>query len=183
VLLVAILVAVFWTQVNAALRGIYPAWPFVAVLPLVFDAYARAIPACSDPGVSFAAMRMRLVSLLRASVAVPIGRHTFRLYVFCHGLPDRSFAIRGHTFPLCARCTGLLIGTAAGSLMLAGPYLGSVAAAGLAFVLAVPLLVDGLTQAAGLRMSTNPLRLSTGVLGGVGFALVAQVLGGYLAGF
>src|SRR6266571_4098047 len=38
------------------------------------------------------------------------------IYFFCHGIPERCFTIRGHSFPICARCTGLLICVAAGFL-------------------------------------------------------------------
>jgi hypothetical protein len=30
---------------------------------------------------------------------------------FCHRLPDRSLSIKGYTLPLCARCTGIVIGS------------------------------------------------------------------------
>jgi hypothetical protein len=29
---------------------------------------------------------------------------------FCHRLPERSFFIKGHQFPVCARCTGFYTG-------------------------------------------------------------------------
>ena len=31
-------------------------------------------------------------------------------YAFCHRISDRSFAIGGRQFPLCARCTGMYLG-------------------------------------------------------------------------
>ncbi len=34
--------------------------------------------------------------------------------VICHQLPDRSFFIDGRQLPVCARCTGLYLGGAAG---------------------------------------------------------------------
>lgn len=34
----------------------------------------------------------------------------------CHQLPDRSFFLAGRQLPVCARCTGLYLGVAAGLL-------------------------------------------------------------------
>ncbi len=36
--------------------------------------------------------------------------------VICHQLPDRSFFLDGRQLPVCARCTGLYLGAAAGAL-------------------------------------------------------------------
>lgn len=33
---------------------------------------------------------------------------------FCHQLPERSFVLHNHVFPLCTRCTGMWIGITAG---------------------------------------------------------------------
>lgn len=35
---------------------------------------------------------------------------SFGKFAGCHQRPDRSFFINGHQFPVCARCTGVLIG-------------------------------------------------------------------------
>ncbi len=179
----AVFVVLYGREVNSAIRGIYPGWPFVFAVPAVFYAYSlhsQANPAGRHSPVS---VRERLVSLFRASLALPLGRRTFRLYLFCHGVPDRCFTIRGHTFPICARCTGLLIGVAAGFLGPATLHLGPIAAIGVASLFVGPLLVDGFTQLAGLRQSTNPLRLATGLIGGLGLVLGAQALRLLLVGF
>jgi uncharacterized membrane protein len=34
--------------------------------------------------------------------------------LICHQLPDRSFFVDGHQFPVCARCTGLYLSGAMG---------------------------------------------------------------------
>jgi uncharacterized membrane protein len=85
--------------------------------------------------------------------------------VACHRMPERSFAWRGRQFPVCARCTGILLGWACYPFFLFG-----LAALPLwaAVTLNAPVLLDGGTQAMGWRTSTNPLRLATGLLGGVG---------------
>ncbi|HEY0386227.1 MAG TPA: DUF2085 domain-containing protein [Pyrinomonadaceae bacterium] len=35
----------------------------------------------------------------------------------CHQIPERSFQVAGHSFAVCARCTGLYVGLAAGILL------------------------------------------------------------------
>ena len=35
----------------------------------------------------------------------------------CHQMPERSFFIRGKQFPVCARCTGVMIGNIAAYVM------------------------------------------------------------------
>lgn len=85
--------------------------------------------------------------------------------VACHRLPERSLFWRGRQLPVCARCTGILLGYLAYPLFLFGVV---AAPLWLALALQLPTLVDGLTQATGRRTSTNALRLATGVLAGVG---------------
>jgi uncharacterized membrane protein len=83
---------------------------------------------------------------------------------FCHRRKDRSLRISGYTFPLCARCTGLWLGFAMGLLVrFAGLHMPLI----FAFVLMLPLTVDGLTQLAGYRESNNRLRLLSGILFGI----------------
>ena len=81
--------------------------------------------------------------------------------------------------PICARCTAIYIGLFAG-LVLFVVLLGfgsGLARAGehwfrwTAIVAAAPVFIDGVTQATGLRESTNPLRLATGLLAGFFFGM------------
>jgi len=177
ILIIAVVVAVlFWKDVNAAIRGIFPSWPLILAVPFLLYAYYSQSPTDPEGRSSPRSVREVLLSILRANLEVPFGRHAFRLYLFCHGIPERCFTIRGHTFPICARCTGLVIGVAAGFIMPAASFLPSIVAIGLASLLVGPLLVDGLTQLAGLRHSTNSLRILTGAIGGLGLAFAAQAL-------
>jgi uncharacterized membrane protein len=83
----------------------------------------------------------------------------------CHQRPDRSFFINGYQMPVCARCTGVMIG-----YLLALPLfflyhfslIISLAGCG-------SLLLDWGLQAMKLKESTNTRRLITGLLGGYGF--------------
>ena len=84
----------------------------------------------------------------------------------CHQLPERSFTLGHYQLPLCARCTGVLLGQCCGLLLwLAGVRPSALLCA----ALLLPLLADWLVQRAGLLESTNLRRLITGVLAGVGY--------------
>jgi uncharacterized membrane protein len=82
----------------------------------------------------------------------------------CHQLADRSFFLKGYQMPVCARCTGVLIGylIAIPGFFLAG-FSAKIAGAGMTV-----LFTDWLLQAAGIKKSTNKRRVATGILGGYG---------------
>lgn len=84
----------------------------------------------------------------------------------CHQIPERSFFIKGNQFPICARCTGVLVGNIIA-------YIG--------FFLRVPpleycvlgcavMFVDWYIQYIRIRQSTNIRRLITGIIGGYSLA-------------
>lgn len=85
----------------------------------------------------------------------------------CHQRADRSFFVKGWQFPLCARCTGVVLGQICGFPA--------------AVVLNIPLsaaaicceatLADWSVQQAGIKQSTNLRRLITGFAGGFGLAV------------
>lgn len=88
----------------------------------------------------------------------------------CHCRSDRSFFWRGKQFPLCARCTGELIGILWG-VAAAFYRLPSVR---LCLLLMLPLLVDGFAQRLTRYESKNGRRLVTGLLFGYSlFSLLA----------
>jgi len=92
----------------------------------------------------------------------------------CHRRCERSFFVNGRQFGVCARCTGLLIGFALSPLAvpLGSGFLIPAAYAALAL-----LGLDGGTQLAGWRVSTNRLRVVTGLaVGLLGPAAVLAVL-------
>lgn len=88
----------------------------------------------------------------------------------CHCRSDRSFFYRGKQFPICARCTGELIG-----ILCALPYfvLFSVPDWKTCLFLMLPLLLDGFAQKLTSYQSGNLRRLVTGIL--FGYALVGLV--------
>lgn len=83
----------------------------------------------------------------------------------CHQMEERSFSFRGYQFPVCARCTGVLLGQ-----LLAIPML----IVGIRlkwWALAVLIGIMGLDwgiQKLKIRESTNLRRLITGTTCGIG---------------
>ena len=87
----------------------------------------------------------------------------------CHCRPDRSFHFRdGTPFPICARCTGELVGILAGLATWWAVH----PPAGVAAVLLVPLIADGLLQLCTPYESGNLRRLATGLLFGYGLTVL-----------
>lgn len=82
----------------------------------------------------------------------------------CHQMPERSFFYKGYQFPICARCTGLILGYFLGILI----YFFNVIDLKIAILLCIPLVIDGGSQYLKWRMSNQVLRLLTGVLCGIG---------------
>lgn len=89
----------------------------------------------------------------------------FLQYAFmCHRMPERSFHFHGKQFPLCARCTGIMVGYAVGLLILATYGRLSLL---LSFALIIPMVIDGTGQLFQKWESTNIRRLITGIMGGI----------------
>ncbi len=99
--------------------------------------------------------------------------HTISKFLICHRLPDRTFNILGHYFPVCSRCTGLYLGAIlffTYSLLFFIVYSQTLIL--LTFIIITPMIIDGLTQYLGFRESNNGLRLITGFAAGFGLALL-----------
>ena len=97
-------------------------------------------------------------------------RLLFRM--ICHGRVERSLELFGVPMPICARCTaiyaGLMIGLVGFWLF---RHVREKVMRVVAFVAVTPLAIDGLTQLAGLRESTNTLRIATGLIAGIAFGM------------
>ena len=89
----------------------------------------------------------------------------FGHYCGCHQMPERSFFIGGYQFPLCARCTGMLIGEIITYLLFA---LKIIISPIIALVLLGIMGLDWSIQFLGVSPSTNLRRLFSGIAGGVG---------------
>ena len=92
------------------------------------------------------------------------------LALFCHRRPERSFKILGHVFPVCSRCTGLVLGFVGFiGLVLLNLHVPPL----FAFAFMLPLAIDGITQLIHLRESVNGLRFLTGFAFTVGLMFLA----------
>ena len=87
---------------------------------------------------------------------------------FCHRLQERSFHYKGKPFPICARCTGILIGYIIGILSLIVMDYNILITTMVGPLLIIPLAIDGLGQLYNYWVSNNNRRCLTGILAGVG---------------
>lgn len=93
-----------------------------------------------------------------------------KLFFGCHSLPARSFFWKGKQFPICARCTGELVGILLEAVffMVWRWY----ASWGWCVVFAAPLVIDGFLQAKTKWFSNNALRFFTGAFFGIAFVSI-----------
>ncbi|WP_407376765.1 DUF2085 domain-containing protein [Methanobrevibacter sp.] len=95
----------------------------------------------------------------------------------CHRIPERSFFIKGHQFPVCARCTGFYTGLAV--YLIWNHFYGhayDINTLILSMILMIPVAADGFTQYFGPRESTNSLRFITGFIGGIGLIIFLKII-------
>lgn len=95
----------------------------------------------------------------------------------CHCKPERSFFYKGKQFPICARCTGELIGIILGLILIPIVLLNNLNIFGISSIfenlkfygfLLIPMLIDGFSQQLTSRESNYILRVVTGFLFGFG---------------
>lgn len=83
----------------------------------------------------------------------------------CHQMESRSFSFFGYQFPLCARCTGVLLGEILGIVSICFGIR-------LKWYIIIPLIaimgIDWFIQYLQIQSSNNIRRLITGTLCGVG---------------
>lgn len=98
-------------------------------------------------------------------------------YWGCHQIPDRSFFIKGYQLPICARCTGILLGYILGlSILLLSLKINILTS----IFLMVFLIIDGTLQYFTKYNSNNIKRLITGLAFGLGFfMLINYILGSF----
>ena len=74
----------------------------------------------------------------------------------CHRIPERTFNIRGHYFPVCSRCTGFYIGAFSYFVFVYFFYVHyTTLLIILAILMLIPTFLDGFTQLIGSRESNN----------------------------
>lgn len=91
----------------------------------------------------------------------------------CHQMPERSLFYKGYQFPVCARCTGVIIGEIIAILML-------IFRIELNIIVSVFLLLimgfDWFIQFINILKSNNTRRLITGFCGGIGLTYIYYYL-------
>uniref|UniRef100_UPI00293DA367 DUF2085 domain-containing protein n=1 Tax=Clostridium TaxID=1485 RepID=UPI00293DA367 len=90
----------------------------------------------------------------------------------CHQKNDRSFFINNYQFPICARCTGLLIGYILGIICLLFNFKLSTL---LSSIFIVIMFIDWFFQHKEILYSTNKRRLLTGLLCGFGIINIISI--------
>ena len=97
--------------------------------------------------------------------------------LICHRKPERSFFIKGHQFPVCARCTGFYTGLI---IFLIYDYFFNIDYSLnlliFSIILLIPTSIDGFTQLFNFRQSNNTLRFITGVIGGIGLIIFLKIV-------
>lgn len=84
----------------------------------------------------------------------------------CHQMPERSFFIKGYQFPVCARCTGVIISAIIATIVFFKKKL----SIKLSIALSSVMLIDWGIQYLDIKQSTNKRRLITGLIGGFGYS-------------
>lgn len=102
----------------------------------------------------------------------------FKIYsLICHRIPERTFNIRGYYFPVCSRCTGIYLGAFSYFIYAYLFYVDyTINLLFIAFLFTIPTVLDGVTQFKGLRKSQNFIRVLTGLIAGIGFAILLKGL-------
>lgn len=86
----------------------------------------------------------------------------------CHCRGDRSFYYKGQKFPICARCTGELVGMIV-SLFSCFFFRLSITTS---LLILIPMILDGVVQMVTDYESNNVRRFITGVLFGYGIIML-----------
>lgn len=82
----------------------------------------------------------------------------------CHQKMERSFFVKNYQLPVCARCTGLLIGYILGII---GLMFSLKLPIFLAILFIIIMFIDGFIQLKGIKQSNNVRRVITGTLCGI----------------
>ena len=95
----------------------------------------------------------------------------------CHRRPERSFFLKGHQFPVCARCTGFYTGLVVFLIWNWFFELNhDINTIIISMILMIPVAIDGFTQYFGPRESTNTIRFITGFIGGIGLIIFLKIV-------
>ena len=87
----------------------------------------------------------------------------------CHQMEERSFSFRGYQFPVCARCTGVLIGELISIILIILNIKLNIICS---FILLLIMGLDWFIQYVKILESNNIRRLLTGISGGIGLTFI-----------
>lgn len=106
--------------------------------------------------------------LLKLYIRLFIGAHR----AGCHQRADRSFFYKDYQFPMCARCTGVMVG-----YLIAIPvYFIYTLNISTYIVFCAVMFVDWYIQYLKIQESTNIRRLATGIIGGFGLMSLELII-------
>lgn len=94
----------------------------------------------------------------------------FFKYWGCHQIPERSFYFKNYQFPVCARCTGLIIGELSALILTYFLHIPNY----ILFIFLIPMIADGLIQLKTQYESNNLKRFITGIL--FGYSIAALIV-------
>jgi uncharacterized membrane protein len=107
----------------------------------------------------------------------PTVNYVWSSRLLCHRIPERTFNFRGHYFPVCSRCTGFYLAGFSYFILVYFVYVQyTITLFIIAISMLIPTFLDGYTQLLGTRKSNNILRLCTGLMGGVGLAIIFKTI-------
>lgn len=90
----------------------------------------------------------------------------------CHQIAERSFFFKGYQFPVCARCTGVIVSSFIAAIVFFVYKISIYVAIGMSGI----MFLDWFIQYLEIRQSTNTRRLITGIIGGYGFMTVQMYI-------
>ncbi|MCG6140647.1 DUF2085 domain-containing protein [Leptospira mtsangambouensis] len=99
----------------------------------------------------------------------------------CHQLPERSFVYKGSQFPVCARCTGVIIGQLFALISIINLPIRFGFLTYISFML--PALIDWTIQEFSKIKSNNLRRIVTGSLLGFGYVMTLFALISFTVNF
>ena len=85
----------------------------------------------------------------------------------CHQMPERSFFYKGYQFPVCARCTGVIISAIIAYVIF---FTKKKIPIGVCMAMSSVMLIDWSLQYLEIKESTNKRRFITGLIGGFGYS-------------
>lgn len=99
--------------------------------------------------------------------------HIFDKYWGCHQIAERSFYFKGYQFPVCARCTGMILGE---FIAIISFFLGYKINIVTCIFMVIPMILDGTIQFKTKYTSNNLKRITTGLFFGFGFVKLIILL-------